>query len=391
MNHHPPVISIITPSYNQAGFISETIESILSQAGDFRIEYLVMDGGSTDNSAEIIRQYAERVTSGDWQVQCAGITMHWVSERDKGQADAINKGMRRCTGDIVSYINSDDAYCPGAFQQVVQAFSAQPQADLIFGDGDVIDEHGNLQWEWLSRPYDHKVMTSYHFLWNDFTNYIMQQATFWRKMVIDKIGYFDETFHFALDVEYWIRAGEAGLQLQHIPVKLGRFRMIPGTKSLSSLTAFWGDYLEIFRRYQGNDRMTPFFTYYYYNLAKQCNYNLDQLPNREPKVFKRWEALPESEKQQIDQQAKKGLALSYLLVANDLLLAGSEQAQITWSKAVAENRYLRLHPYSLRYYLKRLMGPVLSKKLNAASEKLIIKYKMMRYSRRYLQTVGRSG
>ena len=120
----------------------------------------------------------------------------------------------------------------------------------MYGDGDVIGENGELQWEWLSRPYDHRVMTSYHFLWNDFTNYIMQQATFWRRRVHDRIGYFDDAFHFAMDAEYWIRAGHAGLRLVHIPRKLGKFRLIEGTKSLSSPTVFWGDYLEIFRRYR---------------------------------------------------------------------------------------------------------------------------------------------
>src|SRR5262249_14817472 len=135
-------ISIVTPSYNQARFIGETVESVLSQEGDFEIEYFVMDGGSTDGSVEIIQRYADRVASGTWPCRCRGLTMSWVSERDEGQTEAINAGLRRATGGILSYINSDDLYFPGAFHRVVEAFAGDPAADFVYGDGDVIDEAG---------------------------------------------------------------------------------------------------------------------------------------------------------------------------------------------------------------------------------------------------------
>src|SRR5581483_10330072 len=228
-----PLISIVTPSFNKGAYIAETIESVLSQAGDFRIEYFIMDGGSTDGSADTIRRYAGLIENAMWPVRCAGISLYWQSQKDGGQTDAINQGFRRAAGDIVSFLNADDAFPPGAFQRVVEAFRRRPDADFIYGDGDVIDEHGGVQWEWLSRPYSHAVMTSYHYLWNDFTNYIMQQATFWRRSVIERIGLLDESFDFSMDAEYWIRAGEAGMKLVHIPEKLGRFRLIAGTKSLS--------------------------------------------------------------------------------------------------------------------------------------------------------------
>src|SRR5678809_715869 len=111
-----PRISIVTPSYNQAKFVGETIESVLSQEGNFEIEYSVMDGGSTDGSVDIIRRYADLVASGRWPVRCGGITMSWISERDAGQTAAINAGLRHATGDIFSYINSDDLYFSGAFE-----------------------------------------------------------------------------------------------------------------------------------------------------------------------------------------------------------------------------------------------------------------------------------
>jgi glycosyltransferase involved in cell wall biosynthesis len=288
-------ISVVTPSYNQAKFVDATIDSVLSQEGDFELEYLVMDGGSTDGSVDVIRRYADLVASGRWPLRCRGIVMEWVSERDEGQAAAINAGLRRATGDVLSYLNSDDLYFPGAFQRVVDAFMRDPAADFVYGDGDVIDERGGLLWEWLARPYDHAVMTSYHFLWNDFTNYVMQQATFWRRRVRDRIGDFDPTFHFALDVEYWVRAGAAGVRLTHLPEKLGKFRMIEGTKSLSSPTAFWEDYLEIFRRHRGARTLGKFFAFYYYNLARQLDGDLAQAIDDGGRVFDRWRQLPEDE------------------------------------------------------------------------------------------------
>jgi glycosyltransferase involved in cell wall biosynthesis len=378
--------SIVTPSYNQAQFISETIESVLSQVGDFEIEYFVMDGGSTDGSVEIIKEYAGRLQSGTWPIQCAGVTMEWVSQRDKGQSDAINQGLHRATGTIASYINSDDLFIPGAFARVAQEFTEHPEADFVYGDGDVIDAKGQRQWEWLSRPYDHRVMTSYHFLWNDFTNYIMQQSTFWRTRVHDKIGYFDETFHFALDVEYWIRAGQIGLNLRHVPQKFGKFRLILGTKSLSSNTAFWGDYLEIFRRYRGSRRMSIFFAYYYYTLVKQFDYDVDRMPRREPTVFTRWKQLPPLEYQLMEREADEGFALSSMLIANELYRQQLiDRAILMFKRGRAGRKHLIFHPFALLFYSQRVIGPHLAMRLFELRQRLIQRYRWERYQYRYHQ------
>jgi glycosyltransferase involved in cell wall biosynthesis len=203
-----------------------------------------MDGGSTDNSVDIIKKFDKLLKSGSWKIHCHGITLRWISEKDRGQTHAINKGLELAKGDIVSYINSDDMFIQGAFSTIANYFQMNSQTDFLYGDGDVINEEGKIQWEWLSRPYNYKLLKSYHFLWNDFTNYIMQQAAFWRRRVIDKIGLFDESFHYAMDIEYWLRIGRNGLKAVHIPIKLGMFRMIQGTKSLSSPTIFWPDSLK---------------------------------------------------------------------------------------------------------------------------------------------------
>jgi glycosyltransferase involved in cell wall biosynthesis len=382
----PCKFSIVTPSFNQAAYIGETIESVLSQAGRFEIEYFVMDGGSTDGSVEIIKKYADQLAAGAWPVQCIGITMEWISQRDKGQSDAINQGLRRATGTIASYINSDDLYFPGAFARVAQEFAEHGEADFIYGDGDVTDENGQVQWEWLSRSYDHRVMTSYHFLWNDFTNYIMQQSTFWRTRVHGQIGYFDESLHFAMDVEYWIRAGQKKLNLRHVPHKLGKFRLIQGTKSLSSSTAFWGDQLEIFRRYRRRRGMSIYFAYYYYTLAKQFDYDINRMPRKEPIVFSRWERLPLLEWQFMEREADKGFALACMLVANDLYRQQRTNLAIqTFRRGQTERKCSALHPFALLLYLQCAIGPHLSMRLFEWRQRLIRKYRWERYQYRYHQ------
>jgi glycosyltransferase involved in cell wall biosynthesis len=316
-----------------------------------------MDGGSTDGSVDVIRQYADRVKAGRWPLRCRGIAMSWVSERDEGQTAAINAGFARTTGQILSYINSDDLYFPGAFARVVDAFGRDAAADFVYGDGDVIDATGGLQWEWLSRPYDHAVMTSYHFLWNDFTNYIMQQATFWRRRARERIGDFDPTFHFAMDSEYWIRAGAAGLTLRHIPEKLGKFRMIEGTKSLSSPTVFWGDYLEIFRRYRGAGSLENFFGYYYYNLMRQFRGDPARAFQEGARVFERWRGLPAPECALLESDARRGRALARVLTARDLQRAGAEiEAAELLCQAIAERPCLLLRPLACGVWLRRIAG-----------------------------------
>ena len=126
----PPLVSILTPSYNQGRFLEQTIQSVLSQ--DFPdMEYIIVDGGSTDDSVEIIKRYANRLA---W----------WVSETDQGQTDAINKGFAHASGEIFAWLNSDDTYQPGAITQAVESLLAHPEASLVYGDANLIDEHGRL-------------------------------------------------------------------------------------------------------------------------------------------------------------------------------------------------------------------------------------------------------
>lgn len=357
MPGRPLKFSVITPSLNQGPYIQETMESVLSQEGDFQIEYFVIDGGSSDGSVELIRQCAEKVSSRNRPARCRGITMEWISEKDHGQSEAINKGLRRATGDFVSYLNSDDLYFPGALARVAEAFADQPEADFIHGDGIFIDENSQLKWAWKSRPYDYRLLSTFDFLYNRFTNFIVQQATFWRKAVLAKIGLLDESFHYAMDVEYWVRAGHHGLKFHYLPLPLGKHRYIPGIKTLSSPMVFWEDYMEIFRRYQGTERLSRYFAHYYYSLALQRGFDLERVRREGLSLFARWKDLPPSEQRLIQEQSNRGFNLTRLLSARILNAHQRKpEARRLFKQALRESPGLLFSPYALPYLLSSLIG-----------------------------------
>jgi len=181
-----PKISIITPSFNQKKWIEETIRSVLLQNYP-NLEYFIIDGGSTDGSVEIIKKYSPWLSG-------------WITQKDKGQSDAINKGLRMVSGDIIAWINSDDYYLPGAFLKIAGSFSKYSSAGLIFGRAVNIDEH--------SRPMGLMKTGTYSFK-NQLTQrmVIAQQAAFWKKEVSMAVGEVREDLHYAMDFEYWIRIG----------------------------------------------------------------------------------------------------------------------------------------------------------------------------------------
>lgn len=382
--NHKKTISIITPSFNQGEYLEETIRSVISQKGDFYIDYIIMDGGSTDSSVDIIKKYADLINEKNRKKKCLGIDLIWVSEKDAGQTDAINKGFKIARGEIVSWINSDDMYFPGCFSVVLNHFSHNPDDDFVFGDGDVIDEKGKLQWEWLSRPYNLKLLKSYHFLWNDFTNYIMQQATFWRRGVFDKIGLLDESFHYAMDIEYWIRAGEKGLRLTHIPRKLGKFRMISGTKSLSSDTVFWPENLEIFRRYNGANAMKPFFIYFYFNEGLSLDFDTKHILHQNDLLLQRWQRLSKGEQKVLKDRAKKASHIACLRLSNLAFFHGKvKKAYSLFKSAIGHNWLLILHPLSILFLLKLLAGKKVSDAVSKFRLRLIQQYRNRKYLYRY--------
>jgi len=206
-----PIVSIVTPSYNQARFLEETILSVLNQ--DYpKIEYLVIDGGSTDGSLEIIRRYQDRLA-------------YWVSEPDRGQSHAINKGFHRANGEILAWLNSDDVYCPGAVRAAVEFFESHPDVALMYGRADVIDSDGtmvsSIPWEDFDAP---GCITRHRYP-------IPQPAAFFRREAVQRVGELDERLNYCMDWDYWIRIALAGLKVSKIPQTLARYRMHGDSKT----------------------------------------------------------------------------------------------------------------------------------------------------------------
>ena len=206
-----PPISVVVPSFNQGQFIGATIDSILAQGID-GIEILVMDGGSKDETVEVLQRY--------------GDTIQWVSEKDRGQSHAINKGFTRASSDILGYINSDDTYQPGALAAVLEAFRQHPETDFIYGDSNFIDIAGSILASCRTINFD------YNILRYDY-NFICQPASFWRHSVIERIGPIAEDLYYLMDYEFYLRAAKAGMRFYHLRQNLANLRLHKDCKTVS--------------------------------------------------------------------------------------------------------------------------------------------------------------
>ncbi len=182
-----PLVTIVTPSFNQAQFIEETIQSVIAQ--DYQpIEHIIMDGGSTDGTLEILRKYQDHLI--------------WISEPDRGQANAINKGFRHAHGTILNWLNADDLLMPEAVRKVVNFFEANPQSAFVYGDVLAIDQTGRefgLRSNVRACNFDMLVQRG---------DFIVQPAAFWRAELWQAVGELNESWHYVLDYEYWIRAAQ---------------------------------------------------------------------------------------------------------------------------------------------------------------------------------------
>lgn len=206
-----PKISIITPSYNQGQFLEETILSVLNQNYP-NLEYIIIDGGSTDNSVEIIKRYEKYLA-------------YWVSEKDNGQTFAINKGLKKATGDIIAYINSDDVYLPDAFNRIVKMFNKQPTWGMVYGDYYLIDES--------SKVIKKKREIDFDYVMGCFIGMgiiIPQPTVFFTRSVFEKVGYFDESYNYTMDADYWLRVAQVA-KIKHIPKFIACFRLHKKSKT----------------------------------------------------------------------------------------------------------------------------------------------------------------
>jgi glycosyltransferase involved in cell wall biosynthesis len=224
-----PKISLVTPSYNQAEFVETTIRSVLAQEGlgtDFDLQYIVMDGGSTDGSVEIIQKYADQID-------------HWRSEPDNGQAHALNKGFEQATGNIRGFINSDDVLQPGALRRVAHEFRRHPEVDLVHGICLKIDEHGRVTGEQISSIQSLPDIVDIWSFWlrlRHNQNFI-QPEVFWSTRLAQSIGAFREDLHYSMDFDFWLRSFDRGLKVRRVDVALAGFRVHEKQKTFNQLGA----------------------------------------------------------------------------------------------------------------------------------------------------------
>jgi glycosyltransferase involved in cell wall biosynthesis len=213
----------VTPSYNQGPFLEETIRSVLLQ-GYPDLEYIVIDGNSTDESVAIISKYEPWI-------------IYWISEPDAGQTDAINKGIRKTSGDILAWLNSDDVYCPEALREIGKSFMTLPHVDLLYGDCEMIDGSG--------RVYDRFNVRSGDIIQLLEENFIAQPSAFCTREAWEKAGGLDENLHYAMDYDLWLRVFLGGMTSVHLPAVLSRFRYHAASKSGVKSVQFGRECLDV--------------------------------------------------------------------------------------------------------------------------------------------------
>jgi glycosyltransferase involved in cell wall biosynthesis len=223
-----PRITVVTPSLNQGGFLEETIRSVLLQ-GYPNLEYMIMDGGSTDTTLDVIRRYEPWIE-------------HWVSEKDQGQSQAINKGFQKATGEFVMWLNADDLLFRDALNKVGHALRLLPDAGMIYGTGVKIDAEGNVLKRIPFRPYDEMLLRTLFF--------ILQPSSLVRRSCLIEVGFLDESFHYAMDWDLALKLSRV-CRIHAINLDIGMLRMHAACKSLSGGSVRQREIASIARKHQG--------------------------------------------------------------------------------------------------------------------------------------------
>lgn len=246
-----PKISIVMPCFNCVDYIERSIRSVVEQ--DYpSFELFIKDGGSKDGTIEIIKHYAKKYPK----------IIGWVSQKDKGQTDAINYGMKRVSGEVLAYLNGDDVYKKGAFKIVGGYFKDYPESMWAYGKGDIIDGDDRPIRGWIT-SYKNFWLRHYSYFTLLILNYISQMACFWRMEASNRIGKFDDKQHYVMDYEYWLRLGEhykAGV----INTYLASFRIVPNTKSSTSFFRQFREEYEVAKRHTKNPVILTLHSLHHY-------------------------------------------------------------------------------------------------------------------------------
>lgn len=237
------IFSIVTPSFNQGKYIEQTIKSVIFQAGNFYIDYIIADGGSKDETINIIKKYDRFIKSQDFRKNCLGVEFRWLSEPDSGQSNAINKGFKVAKGDICAWINSDDWYEKDAFAEVLNSFNKNADVDMVYGNVYHYYENGSIT-KGEASPSD--------FEKNLFEGcQISQQGAFFSKNSLVKAGYLDESLHYSMDYDLWLKIlnnSKAFFAEKH----LAYFRFWPDSKTCSQKKGFEKEEKLLRKKYGGS-------------------------------------------------------------------------------------------------------------------------------------------
>jgi glycosyltransferase involved in cell wall biosynthesis len=248
-------VSIITPSLNQAQFIERSIQSVLAQQCR-PLEHIVFDGGSADGTLDILKKYSGQ--------------LRWVSEPDNGQSDAVNKGSRRATGDVIGWLNSDDIYYPGAVKLAVEFLAEHSELDAVYGMADYIAADDSIIDSYPTEPWYFPRLKDVCF--------ICQPALFLRRSVFQRHGYLDTDLHYCMDYEYCLRLGRAGVRFGYLETKLAGARMYVGNKTISGRMEAYAEIINMFRQNFGTVPDSWLFSYAHAIAKKRTD--MDEHPTR---------------------------------------------------------------------------------------------------------------
>ena len=251
-----PLVTVVTPSFKQGRFIRDTIDSVLSQ--DYpNVEYWVIDGGSSDETQDVLESYGHRLS--------------WVSERDQGQADAVNKGFRMAKGEIFGWLNSDDTYWPGAIRKVVQFFEVNPDISMVYGEAYNVNAQGKIIERSPTEEFNYQRLAE--------TCFICQPTVFLRRHVFEEVGPLDVTLHYCLDYEYWMRVGKR-FRVGYMPELLATSRLHGAAKTFAKRRELHQEIISTIRRHYSLVPLRTIYLYTYNTLMEKLMPNVQGLyPN----------------------------------------------------------------------------------------------------------------